>query len=61
MSTDPKHREAHEKGQKEADYIRDHPVSFLFTGGVEPRPSDPDEGAAYDKGLARERLDADKK
>jgi hypothetical protein len=58
MVTDEE-REAYEDGEEEADFIRDNPVSFMATGGIRDRPSDPDEAAAYDKGLRREQLDED--
>ncbi len=54
-------RKAYENGQKEAEYINEHPLGYLFTGGVASRPEDPDEAAAYDKGLKGEQLDGDKK
>jgi hypothetical protein len=52
-------REAYEDGEEEADFIRDHPLSFMLTGGIHDRPSDSSEAAAYDKGLRREQLDED--
>ena len=53
-------RNAHEDGQKEAKYIRDHPISYFLSGGIRSRPSDPSKAEAYDKGLRREQLDKDK-
>jgi len=60
MSVSKDDRESYEDGKDEADYIRDHPISYLFTGGIHSRPSDPSEAEAYDKGLRREQLDDDK-
>ena len=53
-------RKSFENGQKERDYISDHPIGYLLTGGVHSRPSDSSKAAAYDKGLRSERLDEDK-
>jgi len=61
MGVSKDERKAYEDGKKEAEYIRNHPMSHLFTGGVKSRPSDPSKAAAYDKGLRGEQLDKDKK
>jgi hypothetical protein len=34
MSVSKEDREAYEKGKDEADYIRDHPISYIITGGI---------------------------
>ena len=60
MAVDKEDRKAYENGNKEADYIRDHPVSYFFTGGIHSRPSDPSNASAYNKGMRREQLDDDK-
>jgi hypothetical protein len=54
-------RAAYERGTKEARFISDHPISYLVSGGIASRPSDPEKAAAYDKGVREEQLDADKK
>ena len=53
-------RNAHEDGQKEAEFIGDHPISYFLSGGIRSRPSDKSEAEAYDKGLRGEQLDKDK-
>ncbi len=54
-------RRAHGDGTKEREYISDNTLGYLIGGGIHNRPSDPELGAAYDKGLRGEQLDADKK
>lgn len=61
MPVSKEEREAYNSGQEEKDYIRDHPMGYLLTGGVNSRPDDPKLAAAYDKGLDGEQLDGDKK
>jgi len=53
-------RKAYEAGQKEAEFISENPIPFALGGGIESRPSDSAEAAAYDKGLKGEQLDEDK-
>ena len=60
MGVSKEDREAYEAGEKEAQYIRDHPIGYLASGGVRKRPSDPSKAEAYDKGLRGEQLDEDK-
>lgn len=60
MGVSEEDRKSYEDGRKEADFIRDHPIVYLLTGGIRSRPSDPSKAEAYDKGLRRERLDEDK-
>lgn len=60
MGVSKEDREAYEDGREQADYIWDHPIAYLFLGGIRSRPSDPSKAKAYDKGLGRERLDEDK-
>jgi len=59
MAISEKDRKAYEKGKKEADFISDNPISFLLSGGLYNRPSNPSEASAYDKGLKRKQLDED--
>ncbi len=59
MGVSKEDRKSYEDGEKEANYIRDHPIDNLFTGGIHNRPSDPSRGAAFDKGIRRESLDED--
>ncbi len=54
-----KDRKAYEKGKEEAKHLKEHPIDYLFSPN--PRPSDPSEAAAYDKGFKGEPLDEDKK
>jgi len=60
MGISKEERKAYENGRKEAEYIREHPVSYLISGGIRSRPSDLSKAVAYDKGLREERLDEDK-
>ena len=59
MGISKEDRKAYANGRKEAEYIRDHPIGYLLTGGIRSRPSDPSKAAAYDKGLREEQLDED--
>ncbi|MFA5052859.1 MAG: hypothetical protein WC565_02280 [Parcubacteria group bacterium] len=61
MPISDKEREAYRKGEDEANFIRDNPISYLLTGGIHSRPDEPNLAAAFDKGFAREQLDKDKK
>lgn len=60
MSIDKEDRESYEDGKKEADFISDHPISYLLTGGIHSKPSESSKANAYDKGLKGEQLDGDK-
>lgn len=60
MAVDKENRDAYKDGKEEADYISDHPINYLITGGIHSRPSDSSEAKAYDKGLSRKKLDNDK-
>lgn len=60
MGVSKEDRKSYENGRKEAEYISDHPISYLLTGGIRSRPSDSSEAEAYDKGIRGERLDEDK-
>ncbi len=55
-----KDRDAYEDGKKEAEHIREHPLGYIFGGGIRSRPSDSSEAEAYDKGFEGEQLDEDK-
>jgi hypothetical protein len=59
MGISKEEREAYENGREEAEFIRDHPFIHLLTGGIHSRPSDPNKGSAYDKGLKEEQFDKD--
>lgn len=59
MGVSKEDRNAYEDGRKEAEYIKEHPIGYLLTGGIRSRPSDPSKAAAYDKGLREEQLDGD--
>jgi hypothetical protein len=59
MSVSKEDRKAYENGREEADYISEHPIGYMLSGGIHSRPSDSSEAAAYDKGLRREQLDED--
>lgn len=61
MATSEKVRNAFESGQKEAREIRTDPIGWALSPSANSRPTDPDEAAAYDKGLCGEQLDGDKR
>lgn len=61
MGVSKEDRKGYEDGRKEAEYIREHPIGYLLTGGIRSRPSDTSKAEAYDKGLRGEQLDEDKK
>lgn len=61
MAISKEERAAYEEGLEEADYIRNHTLSFALSGGINTRPDDDSLASAYDKGLGREKLDDDKK
>jgi len=54
---DKEDRDAYEAGRREADYISENLLSYLLSGGIESRPSDPSQAEAYQKGLERKQLD----
>jgi len=61
MPVSKEEREAYNSGREEKGYIRDHPMGYLLTGGINSRPDDPKLAAAYDKGLNEEQLDGGKR
>lgn len=61
MPISKEEREAYGQGKEEAQYILDHPIGYLLSGGINSRPTESDLAAAYDKGMSGEQIDADKK
>lgn len=59
--TSKEDRKSYEDGQKEVEYISNHPISYLLSGGIRSRPSDPSKAEAYDKGFRGEQFDKDKR